>query len=211
MDALKVRASVAAEVRVFCESVSDSTASSITLLKAIEQTVDWLTWLQTRAKADARFAAKAAEHLKSCERIKPVDVDGTLATLFEEAEESLEKLGIQNGVIHFEAKINKYGPMPIEVNLRMGGDEVYSFVKGAWNIDLVDNAAKIACNIYIDKVEKPDKPRKYITGSYFLSPHSGVLVQLDIKERKINRKPVEEFHFYKKILPPLFFQNFWKF
>lgn len=92
MDALKVRASAAAEVRVFCESVSDSTASSITLLKAIEQTVDWLTWLQTRAKADARFAAKAAEHLKSCERIKPVDVDGTLATLFEEAEESLEKL-----------------------------------------------------------------------------------------------------------------------
>jgi len=119
------------------------------------------------------------------------------------AEESLEKLGIQNGVIHFEAKINKYGPMPIEVNLRMGGDEVYSFVKGAWNIDLVDNAAKIACNIYIDKVEKPDKPRKYITGSYFLSPHSGVLVQLDIKERKINRKPVEEFHFYKKIGDPV--------
>ena len=38
------------------------------------------------------FAAKTAEHLKTCERLKPIDADGTVATLFEEAEEGLEKL-----------------------------------------------------------------------------------------------------------------------
>ncbi len=92
MDAEQTCASAPAEVRVFCESVSDSTASSITLLKAIEQTVDWLTLVQNRAKADSVFAAKTAEHLKTCERLKPIDADGTVATLFEEAEEGLEKL-----------------------------------------------------------------------------------------------------------------------
>ena len=119
------------------------------------------------------------------------------------AEESLEKLGIQNGIIHYEAKINRDEATPIEVNLRMGGDEVYSFIKEAWNVDLIENAAKIACNIYVDRIEKPDKPKKYISGAYFLSPHSGVLVQLDIEERKLTKKPVEEFHFSKKIGEPV--------
>src|SRR3989339_225092 len=40
------------------------------------------------------------------------------------AEDALEKLGIQNGCIHFEAKSTQAGPFPIEVNLRMGGDYV---------------------------------------------------------------------------------------
>src|SRR3989338_6693468 len=38
--------------------------------------------------------------------------------LFELAEETLEKLKIQNSVVHFEAKSTKNGPVPIEVNLR---------------------------------------------------------------------------------------------
>lgn len=81
-----------AEVRQFCESVSESTTKNIRLLKAIEQTVDWLTWLQNRAKADASFASKAVEHLKGCERTRQIDVDGTLCSLFEEVENGLQHL-----------------------------------------------------------------------------------------------------------------------
>ena len=85
-------ATAPAEVRQFCESVSESTTKNIRLLKAIEQTVDWLVWLQNRAKADAQFAEKAAGHFKTCERLKPVDADRTLYTLLEEVEGDLQKL-----------------------------------------------------------------------------------------------------------------------
>ena len=92
MDATKTCATAPAEVRQFCESVSESTIKNIRLLKAIEQTVDWLVWVQNRAKADAAFASKAADHLKKCERVKPIDEDGTLCALFEEVESGLQGL-----------------------------------------------------------------------------------------------------------------------
>ena len=92
MDATKTCATAPAEVRQFCESVSESTTKNIRLLKAIEQTVDWLVWVQSRAKADAAFASKAADHLKNCERVKPIDEDGTLCALFEEVESGLQGL-----------------------------------------------------------------------------------------------------------------------
>ena len=84
--------SATAEVRVFCESVSDSTTKTISLLKAIEQTVDWLAWLQNRARADTVFADKAAENIKICDRVKIIDLDGTIVSLVEEAEGGLERL-----------------------------------------------------------------------------------------------------------------------
>ncbi len=88
----EVCATAPAEIRQFCESVSESTTKNIRLLKAIEQTVDWLVWLQNRAKADAKFAEKAADYFKACERLRPVDVDGTLCALFEEVEDDLQRL-----------------------------------------------------------------------------------------------------------------------
>ena len=123
--------------------------------------------------------------------------------LIEMAEETLEKVGVQNGCIHFEAKSTKRGPVPIEVNLRMGGDEVYSFVKGAWGVDLIEYAAKVACGIY-SKVEKPAVPKKYIVGEYFLADNSGVLSELDIPDTIEKQQYVEEFHFYKEIGDPIF-------
>ncbi|MBU4375136.1 ATP-grasp domain-containing protein [Patescibacteria group bacterium] len=119
--------------------------------------------------------------------------------LIEMAEETLEKMGVQSGCIHFEAKSTKNGPVPIEVNLRMGGDEVYSFVKGAWGVDLIENAVKIAFGIYV-KIKKPAHPKKYLTGHYFLTDYSGIITQLDINDHQIKKqKSVEEIVFFKKI------------
>ena len=123
--------------------------------------------------------------------------------LLEMAEETLELLGVQNGVVHFEAKSTPDGPVPIEINLRMGGDEVCSFVKGAWGVDLVECAVKIALGIYIPKILKPDVPRKYITGVYFLPDYSGVLSKLDISDELEKKKYLEEVHFFKKIGDPV--------
>jgi biotin carboxylase len=104
------------------------------------------------------------------------------AELVELAEEILERLGVEDGCVHFEAKYSSRGPMPIEVNLRMGGDEVYYFVKTAWGVDLIENAARIMLGEYISPITKPETPKKFVSGKYFLPPHSGVLAALDLPE-----------------------------
>ncbi len=123
--------------------------------------------------------------------------------LIEMAEEVLELIGVQNGVLHFEAKSSPDGPVPIEINLRMGGDEVYSFVKGAWNVDLIESAVKIALGIFIPRIVKPDVPRKYITGIDFLTDSSGVISKIDVDEELDKKKYLEELHFFKKTGDPI--------
>ncbi len=118
--------------------------------------------------------------------------------LLELAEETLEKLGVQNGCIHFEAKTTKDGSIPIEANLRMGGDYVYSYIKGAWNIDLVENAVKIALGEFI-KVKPNENPRKYIIGWDLHADYSGMVVELDVDERLKHRRYLEEMHIHKQI------------
>jgi len=125
--------------------------------------------------------------------------------LMEVAEETLEKLGIQNGCIHFEAKSTKNEAFPIEVNLRMGGDYVYSYIKDAWNVDLIEMAVKIAIGQYIKTVNK-GSPQKYIIGWDLYPNHSGILVQLDISEKLKHKKYLEELHVYKKIGEPILIQ-----
>ena len=84
----------------------------------------------------------------------------------------------------------------------MGGDEVYSIVKGAWGADLVENAVKIAFGIYIPRIKRPELPKKYIVGHYFMSSDSGILSKLHVDERL--KKPrfkriIEEMHVQKQI------------
>jgi len=99
------------------------------------------------------------------------------------AEEMLELMGVEDGCIHFEAKYGSRGPMPIEINLRMGGDEVYYFVKTAWGVDLIENAAKVMLGQYVRRITKPDRPKKFVSGKYFLPPYSGVLASLSLPKK----------------------------
>lgn len=132
----------------------------------------------------------------------PLEDQGKLLDLLEE---TLEKLGIQNGMIHFEAKSTKHGPVPLECNLRMGGDYVYSYIRDAWNVDLIEMAVKIAIGTYI-KTIKPEAPKKYIIGWDLYPKESGILVQLDISERLKKVNYLEELHIYKKIGEPILIQ-----
>ncbi len=115
------------------------------------------------------------------------------------AEETLEKLNVQNGVIHFEAKANPKQPVPIEINLRMGGDEIYSSTKEAWDIDLIESAVQIALGVYIPKKAKLEIPKKYMVGKDFLSDYSGILSKLEINPEIHKERYLEEIHFFKKV------------
>lgn len=115
------------------------------------------------------------------------------------ADEALEKLGVLNGCVHFEAKSTHDGPMPLEINLRLGGDEIYPSIKAAWKVDLIESALKIACGVYLPKWETLASPYKYLCAETFSSDHSGILVNLDIAEDLKKRPYVEEFQFDKRI------------
>lgn len=122
--------------------------------------------------------------------------------LIEMAEETLERLGIQNGCIHFEAKISSLGPVPIEVNLRMGGDEIYSSVKNVWGVDLIEQAVNIAVGNYI-KIKKPAEPKVYVEGLSLVAEHSGIMTQLEIDEEIEEKDYLKELHFFKKVGDPV--------
>jgi D-alanine-D-alanine ligase len=123
--------------------------------------------------------------------------------LLDQAEETLEKLGIQNGLAHWEAKSTPNGPVPIELNLRMGGDYIYSYIRGCWGVDMIECALKVALGEYI-KIKKPENPIKYIIGQDFRPEYSGVLISANINY-EIEKWPcVEEMHFYKEIGDPIF-------
>ena len=113
------------------------------------------------------------------------------------AEETLEKLGIMNGCIHFEAKSTAKGAVPIEVNLRMGGDEVFAFSREAWGFDLIEHAVKVALGVHF-RFEKPEEPKSYLMQDAFLSKSSGIMVETEINPKIKKLKFLSEFHFYKK-------------
>jgi len=127
------------------------------------------------------------------------------ALILDVLEETVEKLGIQNGIVHFEAKSTKKGPVPLECNLRMGGDYVYSYIKGVWDVDLIEMAVKVAVGIYIKSI-KLEAPKKYIIGWDLYPKESGVIVQLEISEKLKHFKHLEELHLYKKIGEPILIQ-----
>lgn len=120
------------------------------------------------------------------------------------AESALEKLGIMNGCIHFEAKYSSHGPVPIEVNLRMGGDEVYSFIKEAWGVDFIEYAVKIALGEYFPMMKKPEEPKKYMVSKSFIPPTSGIISSLILPKTFGRNAKVDEFHFYKKVGDPIY-------
>lgn len=115
--------------------------------------------------------------------------------LLKMADEVLEKLGVYNACVHFEAKSTSSGPMPIEVNLRLGGDEVYPSIKSAYHFNLIENAVKIVLGVYVPQVESFKEPFKYLVAETFSSDYSGVLVNLDISADLKKKNFVEEFQF----------------
>lgn len=124
--------------------------------------------------------------------------------LIDMADEVLETIGVQNGCIHFEAKSTSNVPMPLEINLRMGGDEMYSSVKAAWKVDLIENALKIAFGIHVAKTKNAPAPYRHMIARTLHADYSGIVSRLDIDPELKNKPFVEDMKFFKKIGDPIF-------
>jgi D-alanine-D-alanine ligase-like ATP-grasp enzyme len=131
--------------------------------------------------------------------------------LVEMTELILEKLGIYNGCVHFEAKYSSKGPVPLESNLRMGGDYVYSYIKSAWDIDLIELIAKVATGEYVPPMREIE-PQKYVIGKDLSSEYSGIISELNIEDEFEELPFVEDMMLYKEIgdatlVPPVGFET----
>ena len=120
-------------------------------------------------------------------------------SLLEMADVILEKMGVQNGCIHLEAKSTNKGPVPIEVNLRMGGDEIYFSIKEAWKTDLIEMSIRIAIGNYISKIKSSKAPKKHLIAKTFTPNHSGIIVKIDVDKEIEKLDYVKEYQFFKKV------------
>jgi biotin carboxylase len=106
--------------------------------------------------------------------------------LIDVAHRALTALGVFEGCIHFEARWTARGAVPIEANLRLGGAEVFAFQRGAYGVDLVAEAVRIALGIPIlDR--RHIAPLRHLRSMAFNPSRSGVLgsiaIPADLEER----------------------------
>ncbi len=114
----------------------------------------------------------------------PADAQRALATM---AIDVLRAMGIDDGCVHFEAKMTPRGPFPIEANLRLGGAEVYAFNRGAWGVDLVEGALRIALGLDVPQFDARE-PNEHLASGAFNPPHAGVIRSISVDEG-VTRSP----------------------
>lgn len=124
----------------------------------------------------------------------------------EQAKEILKKLWINNWCLHFEAKFNHEQLIPIEINLRMWGDEVWYFNKEIYWIDLIDFSAKIACGVEIP-VLLDAQPTCFLVWEYLLPHKPWVISEIFIDKCRLKKLWVLKYEICSKIgsrinLPP---------
>ena len=113
--------------------------------------------------------------------------DSSLDAVLKMAHDVVAVIGLTNGALHLEAKLDARGPRLIELNARMGGDYLYDWIKSVWDVDLVEQAARIAIGL-------PCEPRRlkeakvHLVGKYLIPPHSGVVSTLSAPPQQDKEK-----------------------
>ncbi len=118
----------------------------------------------------------------------------------------LPHMNIRNGIVHFEAKCKALGVngidlkylddtdflMPIEINLRLGGSQVWTMNKTAYDIDLLEEALKIALNIDLnseDLERKYKNPRYQVISKNFHADKNVIFDSIEIDLKELNSDP----------------------
>lgn len=146
-----------------------------------------------------------------CGDIVPARLDDeTQQAVIKLAEASLIALGVRDSLAHVEIKITSDGPKIVEVGSRMGGDDIYLYVKHIWGVDMVDIALSIACGDHA--AYKKKEPRGAIITKYFIPLQSGVISTIQQKNLPTKTKQKMHLHLTKKIgeavlVPPEGFEN----
>lgn len=76
------------EVRLICETSTDSSQRSLTLLRAIDMTIDALVWIEDQAGPTISFVEKVAAAIKDCKRTAKIDPSNVVTSAVITAEES---------------------------------------------------------------------------------------------------------------------------
>ena len=80
------------EMRLICETSTEASQKSLTLLRAIDLTINALVWMEAQAKPALSFLEKEIIALKACQRTSKIDSAGVVCSAATTAEESLTDL-----------------------------------------------------------------------------------------------------------------------
>jgi biotin carboxylase len=102
--------------------------------------------------------------------------EGVTASCASVARRGLAAIGHDFGSAHTELRVGAAGPVLIEINSRVGGDEITELVRQATGVDLLLQAVRSALG------DKPDfSVRRSLTGAasrYLVSPQAGIVRQV---------------------------------
>jgi D-alanine-D-alanine ligase len=118
------------------------------------------------------------DELRSALRLR---IRSDLDAVLKMAKEVVAAVGLTDGALHLEAKIDTKGPKLVELNARMGGDYLYDWIKTVWEVDLVEQAARIAARLACEPKRRKDA-KVHLVGKYLIPPHSGVISGLSAPE-----------------------------
>lgn len=78
-------------VRLYGQGQSDKGDLNLTLLRQIDETVNWLASMRNEAASGVGMGAQILQTLTSCTRERPIDPDGKLRDLYAQVESKLKE------------------------------------------------------------------------------------------------------------------------
>ena len=91
--------------------------------------------------------------------------------------QTVQAFGLRRGVLHVEGKCTSRGPRIIEVNARMGGGRIWTYVQAVWGVDLVEAQLR-SCLDLPSKVKPSRRPRCAVVDAIVHASATGRLVAL---------------------------------
>lgn len=115
----------------------------------------------------------------------------TQEALIDHALGVLAALGVDDCCVHFEARLSQRGPVAIEANLRVGGAEVYALHRVTHEVDLVEEAVRIALRLPVTDY-RARGPRRHAVSHDFHGARSGLFRAAEVPDDLAHRPGMAE-------------------
>jgi D-alanine-D-alanine ligase len=127
------------------------------------------------------------------------------------AQQAIKILGLRSGALHLEAKIDGGSPRLIEINARMGGDYLHDWIRTVWDVDIIEEAARIAAGLPC-RPARLKEAKCHLVGNYLVPPYSGVISGLSAPLEKPDPLKVHDITLQKEpgdavLVPPEGFET----
>ncbi|OGS01337.1 MAG: hypothetical protein A3G41_02455 [Elusimicrobia bacterium RIFCSPLOWO2_12_FULL_59_9] len=128
--------------------------------------------------------------------------DADLKNVLDMAGEVIAALGLRQGALHLESKIDADGAKLIEVNARMGRDYMCDWIKSIWGVDLIEEGLKAALGFPV-VIEASPAPKIHLVGQYLAPESSGVISRLSASNPDQDPEKVQDLTLLKEIGDPV--------